>query len=1108
MTTTAEFQKKPDFYLSQQECLTAPKVGEQTNPRYRNFTQTHFTIGDEEQFSQFRDAVNGDICIPQISMKSNVFTDISFSEWSKYKNLKATAVINTFRYIFNKFKKGIFVKITNNKLRVFLPFSKANFINEWSEKIKVDPSKYTNVNDFLRYIAELDGRPFNPKLVNSNIDEWFGNNCLIRYDLTQNPKKRGDYFPSEGESNIGNVKNMLEVLCASRVLPDIEFFINRRDFPLLTRDETEAYDNIFDNTPLVSNNYSQYSPILSMSTSDRFADIAIPTWEDWARVQNLDSVWFPKSCRNYNEKFDYNWESKIPTAVFRGGTTGCGVTIETNMRLKLAYLSSTQSIDDGIPYLDAGVTKWNLRPRKLKGEKYLKTIDIEKLPFTLVPSLTPLQQSKFKYIINVDGHVSAFRLSIELNMGSVILLVKSSWKLWYSNLLVEYVHYVPIKEDLSDLISQVKWCRKNDDKCKQIVANAREFFNYYLQKDGVLDYMQKILVDMKKEMGVYLYNSTTPLNIQIEEELNILPFNFPETIKTPSNIGNVPIHNRCFSLLQGIQWVINMINTKGDFEIVATKQRLIQKNKLGIINLFKMSNFLFAVKSTRDNSKIKEHIHDAFIGTCSLNNLTKYIPNFAYIFGYYVKDDTHNVITEYIHGITLFEYIKTKGEFNFQEFLFIIIQICLALEVAQRHCALVHYDLTPWNIILQKFDKKQKFDYILGHDKVMRIYTNIIPVIIDYGKSHVVYNQEHHGFINMFSVSTVQDILTLLITSMEQILNDQYLSHEDFQSLVRLANFFTNTEYRKESFSKSKDLRDFLRKARKYSALIADNKGDKLEQKTPIDLIKHIWKFKGYDDLHKSMGYIKGNKYQPLMNTGNARQVFDFILSENFEGQLQSYMNVCVRLKHCTLPQPTNLFFVYYVAQSLENNLTSVYNNMLIFLESMDLDPKKYTKELISTREFIRKFYKKKIQSLSGKNIEYNIKGDFKKLILAPYNEETFLLPETIKTLLEKNKQPYTNLYNFKEIIELVLLNSDENFQLSDKDIEYYVNNFKSLLSVNMLYVQNNIANIKTLTKLASVIYNKDSSMVIEELSHASSDENCQFATEYKNIYEQIQKIL
>ena len=256
MTTTIEFQSNPDFYTTQEECAeNLRKRPDATNPRYKNFTQTHFTAGDEEQFQTYRDTTNGNICKEDISLNTNLFVDQPFPKWEKYKDVQVTAVNNTFKYIFHKFKKGIFVKIVNNKLKVFLPFSNENFTNEWSDKIKVDPSKYSSINDFLKFVSAQQGYTFHPRSVNSNIEQWYANNCLIRFDFR------------EGDSNVGNVKNMLETLCSKREIPDVEFFINRRDFPILTRDNTEPYNNIWGNKPLVSHNYPKYIPILSETTS-------------------------------------------------------------------------------------------------------------------------------------------------------------------------------------------------------------------------------------------------------------------------------------------------------------------------------------------------------------------------------------------------------------------------------------------------------------------------------------------------------------------------------------------------------------------------------------------------------------------------------------------------------------------------------------------------------------------------------------------------------------------------------------------------------------------------------------------------------------------------
>ena len=70
--------------------------------------------------------------------------------------------------------------------------------------------------------------------------------------------------------------------------------------------------------------------------------------------------------------------------------------------------------------------------------------------------MSPEEQSNFKYIINVDGHSKAYRLSLELSMGSVILFVESDYTMWFMKFLKPYHHYIPINKDLSDLIEQNK----------------------------------------------------------------------------------------------------------------------------------------------------------------------------------------------------------------------------------------------------------------------------------------------------------------------------------------------------------------------------------------------------------------------------------------------------------------------------------------------------------------------------------------------------------------------------------------------------------------------------------------------------------------------------
>jgi hypothetical protein len=1104
-TTTSFYQKTPDFYSSYKECVDANKnkrVNPSINPRYSNFTHNIFHCGDEEQFSQYRGATSNDDCMKHCSLDSNMFRGRSHEEWSGYKNIQGTAVTNTFLYMFKKFKKGIFVKIADNEVKVFLPFSNHNFENEWADRIKVDPSKYKSINDFIRYISKLDGRNFDPARVNGYTNTWYANNCLVRYE-----------WPiSEGESNVQNMKNMFDELCCNRNVPDIEFFINRRDFPLLTKDGSEPYNHMWDSDhhPLVSHSFDKYVPILSMSKTDRFADVLIPTYNDWARVQSLDGKWLVDSGKPYNSSFDCKWAHKTPTAVFRGSSTGCGTTVKTNKRLGISLLSSVTPPDaNGDPDLDAGITKWQLRPRKLQGNPYLQTIEIRELPFGLSSFMSYDDQSKYKYVVNVEGHVSAFRLSVELSMGSVVMIVDSEWKMWYSDIIEPYVHYIPVMGDLSDLIEKIKWCKDHDDECEQISKNAKVFYNTYLCKEGIFDYVQKTLVDLKKDIGFYLYNSVDALTLQIEDERSSLyDYIYPTISRSVNDINTIPYldYERSYDLLKGVNWIVNMVLDTKVFEDVATRGTKVYitkginsagtifKNKLGEIVEYNIAGFSFAVKSTKDKRKIREHIHEAYAGMNCINKIIKYIPNFVYVFGIYQKGDAYNVITERIRGKTLSDYIDSD-DFNFRDFLMILIQLSLAINMAQNMCGFVHWDLTPWNIVLEIHDTPRTIDYIVDSDKVYRVTTTIVPVIIDFGKSHVINNNEHHGFINMYNTSTARDILTLLITSISKISLYKKLPHQEFSYLKKLANFMANSNYYSGTFRDSHSLKTFMVRMRKSSELF-QNVGGSADKLTPLDLVNHILKF-NYKFNVKVV-----STYNNSMHKGNAKQVYEYILSASTTDRIKSYTNV---FDCFTLPKSRNLLFVYHIIQELEENFSIVNVNMLSYLEKEGIDSSLYDDLFQNTLKKLNHGFNSLITNVK-QITQKNKVDDFNNLVTASYTENTFLTPTKIlKLLCCVNRSE--DMSEYKRVIELVFLN-DGTYRLSKTDKNTFIAKFNltKILSTSSFFIKNNIANNVTLCSVARKIYKIDREVVSKML------ESCTHAREeilaYVDIYDKILRIV
>jgi hypothetical protein len=94
---------------------------------------------------------------------------------------------------------------------------------------------------------------------------------------------------------------------------------------------------------------------------------------------------------------------------------------------------------------------------------------------------------KYKYMIDIDGEVNAWSgLWWKLFSNSVVFKVESHYEQWYYNELKEWVHYIPVKGDLSDLEERYKWAVEHDEECNQININSTNFI-----KKHTYDYVLK-----------------------------------------------------------------------------------------------------------------------------------------------------------------------------------------------------------------------------------------------------------------------------------------------------------------------------------------------------------------------------------------------------------------------------------------------------------------------------------------------------------------------------------------------------------------------------------------------------------------------------------------
>lgn len=208
--------------------------------------------------------------------------------------------------------------------------------------------------------------------------------------------------------------------------------------------------------------------------------------------------------RSNLDKFKTDWDKKVNTAFFRGNATGGGVTTDTNQRLHLAQTSHDWSFvparngsTGAAPFLDAKITGWNLRDKKIAGRRmsYVHSHDFAFDGSRARNFVEIYKQASYKYLLYAEGHCAACRYGFMMLLGSVILKVESKCvadQMWYFPLLRPFVDHVPVMADLSDLLERLQWCHAHDAECKIIAQNAKTLYQNFVSRDGVLDYLQTV----------------------------------------------------------------------------------------------------------------------------------------------------------------------------------------------------------------------------------------------------------------------------------------------------------------------------------------------------------------------------------------------------------------------------------------------------------------------------------------------------------------------------------------------------------------------------------------------------------------------------------------
>ncbi|XP_071391361.1 protein O-glucosyltransferase 3 isoform X3 [Centroberyx affinis] len=100
---------------------------------------------------------------------------------------------------------------------------------------------------------------------------------------------------------------------------------------------------------------------------------------------------------------------------------------------------------------------------------------------------------KYKYQVNVDGTVAAYRFPYLMLGNSLVLKQDSPYYEHFYSHLRPGTHYIPVKRSLSDILEKIKWAKENDAEAQEIAKAGQALVRELLQPARLYCYYYRVL---------------------------------------------------------------------------------------------------------------------------------------------------------------------------------------------------------------------------------------------------------------------------------------------------------------------------------------------------------------------------------------------------------------------------------------------------------------------------------------------------------------------------------------------------------------------------------------------------------------------------------------
>ena len=206
-------------------------------------------------------------------------------------------------------------------------------------------------------------------------------------------------------------------------------------------------------------------------------------------------VWLLNEYRHYHDLETYHrdivkrgkevpWSEKLSKVFWRGSTTFNKAAGTTRLDILARWINYDDNHTD-IAFSNIVQMSTDFKREYIARQYFRK-------------KQSPLEMSRHKYLLSVEGNDVATGLKWMLYSNSVVFMARPTVATWaMEDLLLPFVHYVPLANDYSNLLEMVKWAEEHDEACQEISKRATEFIEHlWISAQAKRDtkYLQKTLV--------------------------------------------------------------------------------------------------------------------------------------------------------------------------------------------------------------------------------------------------------------------------------------------------------------------------------------------------------------------------------------------------------------------------------------------------------------------------------------------------------------------------------------------------------------------------------------------------------------------------------------